>query len=35
MILFRGAPEQADDGIGRDLPLALRRAAASLEKRSA
>ncbi len=30
MILFRGAPEQADDGIERDLPPALRRAAASL-----
>jgi len=34
MVLFRGAPEQADDGIGRDLPRALRRAAASLDERA-
>ncbi|WP_263784320.1 ribonuclease P protein component [Salinibacter grassmerensis] len=32
MILFRGAPEQADDCIGRDLPPALQRAAASLDE---
>ena len=31
MILFRGAPEQADDGIERDLPRALRQVAASFE----
>ena len=32
MILFRGAPEQADACIERDLPRALRRAAASLKE---
>ncbi|MEF8866445.1 MAG: ribonuclease P protein component [Salinibacter sp.] len=32
MILFRGAPEQADACIERDLPRALQRAAASWQK---
>lgn len=31
MILFRGAPEQADDGIERDLPRALRQVPTSFE----
>jgi ribonuclease P protein component len=31
MILFRGAPKQADNGIERDLPRALRQVAASFE----
>ncbi|WP_103030222.1 ribonuclease P protein component [Salinibacter altiplanensis] len=35
MMLFRGAPTQADDCIGRDLPRALRRAAASLDEHCA
>ena len=31
MILFRGDPARADDGIGRDLPAALQRAADRLQ----
>ena len=32
MMLFRGAPEQAEDGIERDLPRAMRQVAARFEE---
>ena len=32
MVLFRGAPEQAEDGIERDLPRAMRQVAARFEE---
>jgi hypothetical protein len=32
MVLFRGDPAQADDGIERDLPQAMEQAAARFEQ---